>query len=200
MSIARAASIWFLENVVMKKAMLLIAVLTLVLGLTAFAQTDKPATDQQVQPPAKQGTPAQPPSAEERAKLREKWQNMTPEERAQYRAKTREQFSSVRPGAEALQQRRLLASQITALRQKQQQDVGELQAVKQVATKEKAAETIKALDKLIAKRQGEYQARIKELEQRMEKLQAAQKSEPNQPKPATPPARPPAKSSATKSK
>ncbi len=189
----------------MKKAVFLVVVTTLVLSLAAFAQTDKSASGPQVQPPADQAPRLQNLTPEERAKLKEKWQNMTPEERAQFRAKTREQLGGARPGPEATQQRRLLASELAAYKQQHQQLMGQLQSIKQLAVKEKATETAKALDKLIATREEEYQKRVRAMEQRLEKAQAAQKSaeapksEPNQPK--TPaPAKQPAKSNAAKPK
>ena len=194
-------SIRLLENTGMKKAIFLVVVTTLVLSLAAFAQTEKSASGQQVQPPAGQAQRPQNMTPEERAKLKEKWQNMTPEERAQFRAKTREQLGGARPGPEAGQQRRLLASELAAYKQQHQQLMGQLQSIRQLAVKEKATETTKALDKMIATREDEYQKRVKAMEQRLEKAQGAQKgtegqkSEPNQPKSADKAATAPAKQS-----
>jgi uncharacterized membrane protein YccC len=189
----------------MKKAVLFAAVLAAVLlCVSAFAQEQK-AAGQQVQPQSGSGA-ATPATAnltpEERARLREKRQNMTDEERAQLRSKIRERAN--RPGTEAALQQRVLTDEINAFKQQYQVNRGELESIKQLAIKEKAAETIKALDKLMARNEEQYQRRLKLLEQRLERFQAAQKGQqPPKPatvKPATTPAQPPAKTNNAKPK
>ena len=193
----------------MKKAVLFAAVLAVVLlCVSAFAEEQK-ATGGQVQPQNAQGagTPTAPNlTPEERAKLREKRQNMTDAEREQLRNKIRERSS--RPGSDAAMQQKVMTDEINTFKQQYQVSRGELESIKQLAVKEKAAETIKALDKLMARNDEQYQKRLKLLEQRLERFQAAQKgqqppkpAEPNQPaKPATTPAKQPAKGNAVKSK
>jgi hypothetical protein len=190
----------------MKKAVLFAAVLAAVLlCVSAFAQEQK-AAGQQVQPQNGSGaaTPAAPNlTPAERARLREKRQNMTDEERAQLRSKIRERASG-RPGAEAALQQRVLTDEINTFKQQYQVSRGELESIKQLAIKEKAAETIKALDKLMARNEEQYQRRLKLLEQRLERFQAAQKGQqPPKPaavKPAATPAQPPAKTNTAKPK
>ncbi len=189
----------------MKKAVLLAAVLALVLlCVPAFAE-DQKATGGQVQPQSGQGagTPATPNlTPEERSKLREKRQNMTNEEREQLRNKIRER--STRPGSEAALQQKVLTDEINTFKQQYQVSRGELESIKQLAVKEKAAETIKALDKLMARNEEQYQRRLKLLEQRLERFQAAQKGQqPPKPEPAksaTEPAKQPAKANTAKPK
>jgi hypothetical protein len=189
----------------MKKAVLFAAVLaTVLLCVSAFAEEQK-ATGGQVQPPSgpSTGTPAAPTlTPEERAKLREKRQSMTNEEREQLRNKIRERSS--RPAPAAVLQQKVLTDEINTFKQQYQVSRGELESIRQLAVKEKAAETIKALDKLMARNEEQYQRRLKLLEQRLERFQAAQKGQqPPQPAPAKPPAGPakePAKTNAAQPK
>lgn len=113
-------------------------------------------------------------SPEERAKLREKWATMSDEERAQARAKLRERLSGDRAGSEAGQPKSV-AEQIAALKEEQKATMNELKAIKQLATKEKAVETGKALDGLIARHEQTYQKRLQQLEQRQQRIEAARK-------------------------
>jgi len=174
----------------MKKAVFVAAVLAAVLlCVSAFAEEQKAAPNSQAQPPAGPGAPAG-------------MKNLTPEERAQLRNKMRERMAAGRPDG-ALQQK-VLADQMAALKQQHQVAKGELESIKQLAVKEKATETTKAIEKLIARDEEKYQKQVKALEQRMERLQAAQKAaegqkpEPNQPK--ADPAKQPPKPNATKTK
>jgi hypothetical protein len=82
-----------------------------------------------------------------------------------------------------------------------------LESIKQLAAKEKATETTKALERLIARNEQQYERRLKVLEQRLERFQAAQKGqqppEPdaNQPaKPGTEAVKQPSKGNAAKPK
>jgi hypothetical protein len=189
----------------MKKAVLFAAVLaTVLLCVSAFAEEQK-ATGGQVQPQSGQGAgaPATPNlTPEERTKLREKRQNMTDEEREQLRNKIRER--SGRSGPDAALQQKVLTDEMNAFKQQYQVNRGELESIKQIAIKEKAAETIKAIDKLMVRNEEQYQRRLKVMEQRLERFQAAQKGQ--QPpktepaKPATEPAKQPAKSNTVKPK
>jgi uncharacterized membrane protein YccC len=189
----------------MKKSVWAAVAMAVVLWcVSAFAQEQK-ATGSQVQPQSGQGAAAPTLTPEERAKLREKRQNMTDEERAQLRTKIRER--ATRPAPEAALQQKVLTDEINTFKQQYQVTRGELESIKQLAIKEKAAETTKAIDKLMARNEEQYQRRLKLLEQRLERFQAAQKGqEPpkpdsNQPvKPAAEPAKPPAKGNADKPK
>jgi hypothetical protein len=170
----------------MRRAMVWgVAVCTLLLCLVAFAE-EKPAGGQtQAQTGRVERAKGQSRnlSPEERAKLREKWATMSEEERAQARAQMREQIAGNRPGADAGQPRSG-ADQIAALKQEHQTVMTELQNIRQLAAKEKAAETTKALDGLIARHQQAYQQRLQQMEQRRQRVQAARKNA-DQPAPKT---------------
>jgi hypothetical protein len=189
----------------MKKAVLFAAVLAIVLlCVSAFAQEQK-ATGQHVQSQSGSGagTPATSNlTPEERTKLRQKRQSMTDAERAQLRNKIRER--SGRPSPEAALQQKVLTDEIATFKRQYQVNRGELESIKQIAIKEKAAETIKALDKLMARNEDQYQRRLKLLEQRLERFQAAQKGQqppkPEPAKPTTAPAQQPAKTNVAKPK
>jgi hypothetical protein len=154
-----------------------VAVCVLLLCLSVFAR-ETPAggqTQSQTRRAGQAREQSQNLSPEERAKLREKRGTMSDEERAQARAKTREQLAGNRPGAVAGQPRSA-AEQVAALKQEHQAVMVELQTIRQLAAKEKAAETGKALDGLIARHQQEYQKRLQQMEQRLQRVQAAQKN------------------------
>jgi hypothetical protein len=192
----------------MRKAVLFAAAFaTLVLCLSAFAEEQK-ATGGQVQAQSGQGagTPAASNlTAEEKAKLREKRQNMTNEEREQLRNKIRER--SGRPSPEATLQQKVLADEITTFKQQHQVTRGELESIMQLAIKEKATDTTRALERLIARNEQQYERRLKVLEQRLARFQAAQKGQQppqpdaNQPvKPETEGAKQPSKGNAARPK
>lgn len=178
----------------MKKiAFVIVVVATLLLSTAAWAE-ETPA-NQQVRPQTERPRErVQNLTPEERAQLREKWQNMSAEERAQFRARMRENAGGERPGPEAAQ--RAFANELAAFKKQYELTRGELQAIRQLALKEKATQTTKALEKLMARHEEQYQRQLKVLQQRLERLQAAQKAaegqqvEPNQPQPADRPATP----------
>lgn len=68
-----------------------------------------------------------------------------------------------------------LADQIAQLKQEHQAAINELQEIKKLAIEEKASKTAAALDKLIARRNQEFQTRIQPLQQRLDKLQGLAK-------------------------
>jgi len=158
----------------MRRAMVWgVAVCLLLLCSAAWAaekSADEPSRNRQVQRDRPQNL-----SPEERAKLREKWATMSDEERAQARAKLREQIAGDRPDGEAGRQKSA-AEQIAALKQEHQAVMAELQKIRQLAAKEKATETTKALDGLMARHQQAYQQRLQQMEQRMQRIQSAQKN------------------------
>lgn len=156
----------------MRRAMVWGAAVCILLLCSAAWAAEKsagePSRNRQVQRDRPQNV-----SPEERAKLREKWAAMSDEERAQARAKARDQAAGNRPGAGAVP--RGAAEQVATLKQEHQAVMAELQKIRQLAAKEKATETAKALDGLIARRQAEFQKRISQMEQRLQRVQAAQK-------------------------
>lgn len=183
----------------MRRAMLwgFVLCLSLVLCSVVFAE-EKPAGEQSQAGQSQAGQAARPTgrvqnlSPEERAKLREKWATMSDEERAQARAKLRERLSGGRPVPDSGSSQSI-ADQIVALRQEHQATTNELKAIRQLATKEKATETGKALDGLIARHEQTYQRRLQQLEQRQQRIEAVQKgttkgtpkTDPNSPTGAT---------------
>ena len=159
----------------MKKIGFLVSVISLAFGLAAFAQEtsgQQPSQAGQTERPRER---LQNLSPEERAKIKEKWQTMSEEERAKFRAQMREKSGAERTGPEAVLQQKGVADQIAALKKEHQAAVSELQAIKQLAVKEKAVETAKALDKLMARRDQEFQKRIETLQQRAKRMDAATK-------------------------
>jgi hypothetical protein len=113
-------------------------------------------------------------SREEMARIRQKWANMSDEERTQARAKIRQQLAGSRPALGAVQEKSI-AEQIATFKQDHQAVMTELQNIRQLAAKEKAGETIKALDALIARRERAYQEKLQLMERRSQRIQAAQK-------------------------
>lgn len=159
----------------MKRAMLWGVALCILLLCCASLAAERSAGGQsqssQVQRPREQ---AQNLSPEERAKLREKWATMSEQERAEARSKLRERLGGNRPGMDAGQPQSV-ADQIAAFKQEHQTALKELKAIRQIAAKENAVETGKALDGLIASREQMYQRRLQVLEQRMQRIEAVQK-------------------------
>ena len=82
--------------------------------------------------------------------------------------KTPQEGKAVR-GAESAQ---ALNSQIAQLKQEHQAAMSELEAIKKLAAEEKATKTLGALDKLIARRNQDFQQRLNPLQQRLSKLEA----------------------------
>lgn len=68
-----------------------------------------------------------------------------------------------------------LANQIAQLKQEHQAAINELQEIKKLANEEKATKTSGALDKMIARRNQEFQKRLDPLEQQLKKLEAQAK-------------------------
>jgi len=114
-------------------------------------------------------------SPEERAKFKEKWQQMSEEEKEKYRAEMGERFESVRPSAERKAALKNLEDQIAKLKAEQEQYIGELREIRELAVKEKATQTAKRLENLIAKQQKDFTGRLQELEQKRQQLQRAMK-------------------------
>ena len=77
-------------------------------------------------------------------------------------------------GAE-LQASKTLAHQIAQLKQEHQAAINELEEIKRLAGEEKAAKTLGAVEKLITRRNQEFQKRIEPLQQRLDRLQGQTK-------------------------
>jgi peroxiredoxin len=110
-------------------------------------------------------------SPEERAKLKEKWQSMSEDEKQQFRAGMREKLQSGRPDADPKAALKNLEGQIAKLKAEQEQYIGELREIREIAAKEKATQTVKRLESLIAKQQKDFTGRLQELEQKRQQLQ-----------------------------
>jgi hypothetical protein len=87
------------------------------------------------------------------------------------KGKTRTRAAKMDPAT----QQKALNDQIAQAQKEHQAAVAELQTIKTLAVKEKATETAAALDKLMAKRDQEYQKKVEPLQQQLKKLEAAQK-------------------------
>jgi peroxiredoxin len=115
-------------------------------------------------------------SPEERAKLRERWTTMSEEEREQFRKQMRERMGTPSPATGPEGRMRIterFEEQIAKMRAEHEEFIGELKAIRELATKEKAKKTVERLDKLIEKHEKRYQenvAQINERRQRMERL------------------------------
>jgi peroxiredoxin len=110
-------------------------------------------------------------SPEERAKWKEKWQQMSDEEKQQLKAQMREKLQSERPELDRKAALKNLEDQIAKLKTEQEQYIGELREIREIAVKEKAAQTVKRLENLIAKQQKEFTGRLQELEQKRQQIQ-----------------------------
>ncbi len=78
-------------------------------------------------------------------------------------------------GAE-LQASKTLANQIAQFKQEHQAAINELEEIKRLAGEEKATKTLGAVEKLITRRNQEFQKRIEPLQQRLDRLQGKTKS------------------------
>ncbi len=77
-----------------------------------------------------------------------------------------------RARADQAQSPEAIAKQLASLKQEHQAAINELEEIKKLAAEEKATRTVGALDKLIARRNQEFQKRIEPLQQRLKKLEA----------------------------
>lgn len=116
-------------------------------------------------------------SEEERARLRGRWQNMSEQERREFRAQMRERFESGGWDIDRKGQLKAYDAQIAKLRAEHEELIGELKAIHGLAVKEKAEETTKRLENLIADRQKEFKDRLQQLEQRRQRLQRRRRSD-----------------------
>jgi len=120
-------------------------------------------------------------SPEERAKLKQRWQSMSEEEREQFRAQMRERLGPRPPelGREGLA--KTLDAQVARLKADHEASVGELKEILELANKEKAKQTAKRLEQLIAKHEKQFNERLQAFEARRERLLAAGRERPPRP-------------------
>ena len=121
-------------------------------------------------------------SPEEMLKLREKWPTMSQEERDEFRKQMRERMGSMRtpprPMAPSGPSPRVFEDQIGKLKQKHEETINELKAIRELAVKEKAKQTTERLDKLINKHQKEYEETLQTLEQRRDRFERMRRERP----------------------
>ena len=177
----------------MKKhlASILVVSLTLLVIWSTFAQAEQADATRRRQRPGSESPAAraarpragglQGLSAEEREKMRQRFQTMSPEEREKFRAEMRERFGQTRRPEGPTDTPRLFERQIAELKKEQAQAIGELQEILEMARKEKAPQTAKRLEALIAKRQQTFQQRIQALEQRRERFESMRRDRPERP-------------------
>jgi peroxiredoxin len=121
-------------------------------------------------------------SPEEMLKLREKWPTMSQEERDEFRKQMRERMGSMRPPTRPMAPSgpspRVFEDQIAKLKQKHEETINELKAIRDLAVKEKAKQTTERLDKLINKHQKEHEETLQTLEQRRDRFQSMRRERP----------------------
>jgi len=93
------------------------------------------------------------------------------EEKQQLKAQMREKLQSERPENDRKAALKNLEDQIAKLKAEQEQYIGELREIHEIAVKEKAVQTVKRLENLIAKQQKGFTARLQELEQKRQQIQ-----------------------------
>lgn len=162
-----------------KTPLAVLMVLALVLGSVAFGQDERPKTKRANSSKRVVRQRPQNLSPEERARLREQYQNMTPEERAEFRAKMRERLDTDAQGKAVDARRRAAIAQIAKLKQQHQATVAELQAIRQLATEENAPQTAKRLEQLIARHEKRYAQQMQMLEKRLQGLRAGSARQPD---------------------
>jgi hypothetical protein len=162
----------------MKKTVLFVlAGSMLLLGPAVFAQ-NKPA-----ETPKEPASPSQPTAGrrfdnltpEEQAKLKEKWQTMSPEDRAKLKEQMRDRVAT--QNAQGQTRRDVLTPELTRLQEQHKANMGELEAIRQLAIKENAKETTEALAKLIAKQERQFNQQMQALRRRMKILQGGQEAQ-----------------------
>jgi len=106
-------------------------------------------------------------SPEERAK---RWESMSPEEREKFRARMRERLDAERRTGARGGTLQMLEAQIKELKAKHEELARELNAIRELAKKEKASQTANRLQKLITKRDEEFKDTLAQLERRRQRL------------------------------
>lgn len=123
-------------------------------------------------------------SPEERAKLRERWTTMSEQERQAFRDQMRQKMGTPRP---AIGQQDMMGmtgrfdEQITQMKTEHEEFIGELKAIRELAAKEKAKNTVERLDKLIEKNQKKFDENMAQLEQRRKRLERTLRERPQRP-------------------
>lgn len=121
-------------------------------------------------------------SPEEMLKLKEKWPTMSQEERDEFRKQMRDRMGSMRPPTRPMTPSgpspRVFEEQLGKLKQKHEETINELKAIRELAVKEKARKTTERLDKLINKHQKEYEETLQSMEQRRDRFEKMRRERP----------------------
>ncbi|MHC4087083.1 MAG: hypothetical protein ACYSU5_18020 [Planctomycetota bacterium] len=155
----------------MNRSLLLavVAAMVLLLAFPVFGQPEKSGNSSIISP-------------EEMLKLREKWPTMSQEERDEFRKKMRDRMGTMRPPTRPMTPSgpspRVFEEQIGKLKQKHEETINELKAIRELAVKEKARKTTERLDKLINKHQKEYEESLQSMEQRRDRFERMRKERP----------------------
>jgi len=112
-------------------------------------------------------------SPEQRERLRQRWQNMSEDEREAFRAEMRRRWTRFGGGQEPL---RVIEQEISRVRAEQSETLSELRAILELARREKAEQTAKRLEALIEKQQRRYRERLRRLELRRQRAREMMES------------------------
>jgi len=159
----------------------------LLLSPAVFGQ-NKPAEPPSVSPPAA-GRRFDNLPPEEQAKLKEKRQSLSAEDKAKIGDKVRERVAGPAQSTQGQRGKEIVA-EMARLQEQHKGSVTELQAIKQLAVKENAKETAEALTRLIVKHQRRYDLQMQVLQRRLKLLQGEQGAKSGadgQTQPGTPP-------------
>ncbi len=99
---------------------------------------------------------------------------MSEEEREQFRKQMRERMGTPRPAPAREDRMRIterFEEQIAKIRAEHEEFIGELKAIRELATKEKAKKTVERLDKLIEKHEKKYQENVAQINQRRQRME-----------------------------
>jgi septal ring factor EnvC (AmiA/AmiB activator) len=107
---------------------------------------------------AKLATSMEPPAFD-----RDRFQEMSDEEREKFREQMMKQREERQQALAAIEQQVMVLKGRRSLQQEHDASIAELKEIQALATKEKAAETAKRLEKLIAKRNKEFEDTIQKL-------------------------------------
>ncbi len=144
-------------------------VIVALLVISAFALSaagQAQSTSSAARRPTRMTNPIGQMSAEERTKLRERWQNMSEQEREQFRAGMRERLGSARPG-EGATSPAVLKEQIEKMKAEHEALLDELSEIRALAAKEKAQKTADRIEALISKTRRQFTAKLQEMQRRI---------------------------------
>ncbi|MHC4742580.1 MAG: redoxin domain-containing protein [Planctomycetota bacterium] len=147
---------------------IIVASLTLGIILPIFAQAQATNESKRTASNRQQNL-----SAEERAKMRERFRSMSPDERERFRSEMRGRFG---PGRGALVTQDPMGSldrQIEQLTKEHEQNLKDLKEILAVANSEEAKKTASRIEALIAKSQKAFDEKVQKLRQRNAWLQLA---------------------------